>query len=118
MTGHIEIDGRDYGQLTATHQDVWAVEVAQRIRTLGLPADALNVKNHVEMKAVLVMVTSGARNARVIINHAPCGSEPRAPIGCAQFLPVFIPEGCTVTVLGTDAQGNPFQQEFRGRAPA
>ncbi|CRK61500.1 hypothetical protein [Alloactinosynnema sp. L-07] len=118
MTGHIEVDGRDYGTLSATHQDTWTTEVAQRIRALGMPADALNVKNHVEMKAVVATVRSGARNARVIINHAPCGSEPRAPIGCEQYLPVFIPKGCSVTVLGTDAQGNLFQQTYLGRAPA
>jgi hypothetical protein len=72
--------------------------------------------NHVEMKAVAAMIASGSMNARVIINHAPCGSEPRNGIGCEQFLPAIIPAGSTLTVLGTDAQGNPFERIYDGKA--
>ncbi|MGQ0841533.1 DddA-like double-stranded DNA deaminase toxin [Actinokineospora sp.] len=62
------------------------------------------------------MTGTGARSAQVIINHAPCGSEPGAIDGCDAVLPSFIPCGSQLTVLGTDAQGDPFHRTYKGKA--
>ncbi|WP_253888775.1 DddA-like double-stranded DNA deaminase toxin [Actinokineospora diospyrosa] len=112
----LEIDGQSFGELSATVQDDWTVESRARIRALGLARRADRVANHVEMKAVVVMVRTRGRQARVIINHAPCGSEPGAWIGCHSVLPDFIPEGSSLTVLGTDARGEPFFRTYKGKA--
>ncbi|MGQ0839232.1 DddA-like double-stranded DNA deaminase toxin [Actinokineospora sp.] len=60
---------------------------------------------------------SGARSARVIMNHAPSGSEPNERRGCDALLPYFIPRGQSLTVLGSDADGNPFNRTYEGKAP-
>ncbi|MBM7771612.1 hypothetical protein JOD54_001816 [Actinokineospora baliensis] len=112
----LEVDGQSFGELTATPQDDWTAESRARIRQLGLARRADRVANHVEMKAVAVMVRTRGRQARVIINHAPCGSEPGAWIGCHSVLPDFIPEGSSLTVLGTDARGEPFSRTYKGKA--
>ncbi|RLK59676.1 DddA-like double-stranded DNA deaminase toxin [Actinokineospora cianjurensis] len=116
MTGILEINGTPFGELSATRQDDWARGSAERSRQLGIHDDAEGITHHVEMKAVIVMITSGATRARVIINHAPCGSEPGLAGGCHRLLPWFIPRGSSLTVLGTDAQGEPFQRIYEGRA--
>ncbi|MDQ3401777.1 MAG: hypothetical protein M3548_00055 [Actinomycetota bacterium] len=115
MTGHVLLDGRDVGTISATRADVWTDEVAARIDSLGMPDDMFALTNHVEMKTVAMMIRNGARYARVIINHAPCGSGPGLMIGCDQFLSDFIPKGYSLTVLGTDQNGNPFKRTYHGR---
>lgn len=84
---------------------------------LGYSLVQAQLANHVEMKAVVVMIQNNRTEARVVINHAPCGSEPGLTGGCHSFLPRFIPNGRTLTVLGTDAKGNPFRRTYRGEAP-
>ncbi|MGQ0838171.1 DddA-like double-stranded DNA deaminase toxin [Actinokineospora sp.] len=117
MTGRLQVGGKDFGTLDAARNDPWTSEVNSRIRALGLHDDVYAVNNHVEMKAVAAMIASGATCAQVVINHSPCGSEPRARMGCDQYLPAFIPHGSTLTVFGTDAQGSPFQRTYEGKAP-
>ncbi|CRK61210.1 hypothetical protein [Alloactinosynnema sp. L-07] len=69
----MEVGGRDYGSIGADHGDIWATEMRERMRALQLPARAVLLAHHVEMKVVAMMVKSGARSGRTIINHAPCG---------------------------------------------
>ncbi|CRK59582.1 hypothetical protein [Alloactinosynnema sp. L-07] len=116
MTGHVEIAGRSYGTLTATTQDPWTRDAVQRVKLLGFSFAEMRLANHVEMKAVMIMIQNGADECRVIINHASCGSEPGAAGGCDSFLPHFIPAGSALTVMGTDANGGPFTRVYRGRA--
>ncbi|MGQ0838194.1 DddA-like double-stranded DNA deaminase toxin [Actinokineospora sp.] len=116
MIGHVECDGRAFGTISATKTDPWSADVVQRANSLGLHGAASRLYNHVEMKAVAAMVQIGARRARIIMNHAPCGSEPRASVGCDSILANFIPTGSSLTILGTDAHGNPFQRTYEGRA--
>ncbi|MGQ0841143.1 DddA-like double-stranded DNA deaminase toxin [Actinokineospora sp.] len=117
MSGIAEIDGRSYGEISATTADTWAHEVAERAKLLGMKESVAKwLYNHVEMKAVVMMIQSGATYGRVIINHAPCGSEPGARGGCHRYLPYFLPRGSSLTVLGTDANGQPFRREYEGKA--
>ncbi len=117
MTGIAEINGRAFGEISATTTDTWTQDVAARAQTLGLVSAAVRrLYNHVEMKAVVMMVKTGATSGRIMINHAPCGSEPGEIRGCHAYLSDFIPTGSTFTVLGTDANGNPFRSEYKGRA--
>ncbi|MGX7825496.1 DddA-like double-stranded DNA deaminase toxin [Actinokineospora sp. 24-640] len=117
MTGIVEVGGRFLGEISATTTDIWTEEVARRTQRLGLTDPTVRVLyNHVEMKTVAMMIRSGATHARIVINHAPCGSEPRAGKGCDAYLPEFIPAGSTLTVLGTDRNGNPFRRDYTGKA--
>ncbi|MDQ3402415.1 MAG: hypothetical protein M3548_03345 [Actinomycetota bacterium] len=113
-TCHVEVDGRAYGEVRATRNDVWTQEVVKYMSSLKLPAWARQYSNHVEMKAVMMLVMSNGKSACVVVNHAPCGSEAGVPIGCDILLPRVIPRGSSVTVLGTDAQGNPFERTYSG----
>lgn len=63
MTGRVEVGGRDYGTIGADHGDIWSDEVRTRMKVLQLPARAIMLAHHVEMKVVAMMVKSGARNA-------------------------------------------------------
>lgn len=74
------------------------------------------LSNHVEMKAVLMLVRSGRQAATVTINNAPCGSEPGQRGGCHGVLEAFLPFGSSLTVLGTDAHGRPFRRVYHGKA--
>ncbi|RLK60074.1 DddA-like double-stranded DNA deaminase toxin [Actinokineospora cianjurensis] len=111
IVGLVQLDGRDFGAITATRSDSWADSVARRLAELG---GNMNLFNHVEMKTVAMMLETGAKHGQVIMNHAPCGSERGHPPGCEQALPSFIPAGRSLTVLGTDAQGNPFERTYHG----
>jgi hypothetical protein len=115
-TGIVEMGGRSYGEVRPSRGDMWSQEVVKRIDALGMSRRAKRYDNHVEMKAAAMLVMSNALEGRVIINHAPCGSEPGAYEGCDTFLAAFIPEGSVLTVLGTDAQGESFKRVYRGRA--
>ncbi|EWC62480.1 hypothetical protein UO65_2227 [Actinokineospora spheciospongiae] len=55
IVGHVHIDGRDIGTLTAHPADGWAEEVAQRLVVLRM-GRAADVANHVKMKVVAVMI--------------------------------------------------------------
>ncbi|CRK55686.1 hypothetical protein [Alloactinosynnema sp. L-07] len=114
--GIIEIDGRMFGEMRPTRDDVWHRDVIDRIDAIGLSRRAKRYANHVEMKAAFMVVTSKGRHGRVILNHAPCGSEPGAFEGCETFLAELLLKGNSLTVLGTDAQGNPFARIYHGKA--
>ncbi|GLZ43312.1 hypothetical protein Acsp05_69360 [Actinokineospora sp. NBRC 105648] len=115
IIGYIEVDGRYVGTVTAARGDTWAQDAWQRLTDLGMFA-ARRVHNHVEMKAVVILVQGNAKHATVVINHAPCGSRAGELPGCHTFLPGFIPRGRSLTVLGTDRNGDPFQRTYDGEA--
>ncbi|WP_083935806.1 DddA-like double-stranded DNA deaminase toxin [Saccharomonospora halophila] len=71
---------------------------------------------HVEMRAAAMLISSGVRNARVVMNNVPCGFRPGTTHGCHQALEHFLPTGTTLTVLGSDSDGRPFHHTYRGRA--
>ncbi|MCP2301130.1 SCP1.201-like deaminase [Actinokineospora globicatena] len=115
IVGYVQLDGQDFGSITAIRTDPWATAVARRVLALKLRRGK-TLFNHVEMKTVAMMIETGAKHGQVIINHAPCGSERNKPPGCEQALPEFIPAGRSLTVLGTDAQGQPFKRTYHGKA--
>jgi hypothetical protein len=116
MMGYVTIDGREFGKLGTARGDPWAQQVEQRLKGLGL-FRYLRLVHHVEMKAAAILLAVAGAEGEVRINHAPCGSAPRQRSGCHEALPHFIPKGRTLTVMGTDADGQPFLQTYRGRAP-
>lgn len=116
MTGYVIIEGRSWGEITATAQDTWTEEVRGRFQRLNRPEFVRRLSNHVEMKVAMMMLTTGARTAEVVINHAPCGFGVERWQGCHDVLPRFLPRGYSLTVLGTDAHGRPFQHTYEGSA--
>lgn len=116
MTGYVVVNDKDYGKLTATRRDTWAADVAARLQRLGLDRFVDQFAHHVEMKAAMAMIVSGARTGQVTINHMPCGAAPGERRGCHATLPEFLPKGSSLTVLGTDTQGQPFHHTYEGRA--
>ncbi|GAA1253241.1 hypothetical protein GCM10009676_45400 [Prauserella halophila] len=72
--------------------------------------------HHVEMKTAAMMIRLGERNGTLTLNHAPCGSEPDETGGCHDYLARILPLGFSLTVLGTDANGNPFTRTYKGTA--
>ncbi|GLZ41568.1 DddA-like double-stranded DNA deaminase toxin [Actinokineospora sp. NBRC 105648] len=115
LEAFIQIDGKPIGSITPARGDVWAQRAARRSFDLEL-WQADDVSNHVEMKAAVILVEGRGTHAQVILNHAPCGSEKYDPAGCDDYLPDFIPIGRSMTVLGTDARGNPFRRTYEGKA--
>lgn len=116
MMGYATVDGREFGKLGATRTDPWTEQVRDRLMALGLHRFVW-LAHHVEMKAVALLLGVAGTSGEIRINHAPCGSEPRTGSGCHQVLPDFIPSGCSLTVLGTDSKGQPFQRTYQGRSP-
>jgi hypothetical protein len=116
MTGYVVIGGKEYGRITATTRDSWAAEVAGRLHTLGLGWLVDRLSNHVELKAVMMLLKSRAREGEVTINNVPCGFGPGRRDGCHQVLGEVLPRGYSLTVLGTDAHGEPFKHVYKGRA--
>ncbi|WP_424189562.1 DddA-like double-stranded DNA deaminase toxin [Actinokineospora sp. G85] len=115
--GYPEIDGRTWSRVTAARGDWLARETQAELVAIGLEEEAERLGNHVEMKVVMLMRKRGAVSGRVVINHAPCGSESddEMLIGCHLALPKYLPEGSSFTVLGTDARGNPYRRTYRGK---
>ncbi|WP_146108175.1 SCP1.201-like deaminase [Actinokineospora auranticolor] len=117
MTGYVFLNGRSTGEIGATRFDPWAEAMVERLEELDLP-DAIDIHHHVEMKVVIMQIQNGATHGQVIINHAPCGTRRRSPRPtCDSTLPKVLPTGYSMTVLGTDASGNPFKKTYHGRAP-
>ncbi|WP_169514666.1 DddA-like double-stranded DNA deaminase toxin [Actinokineospora enzanensis] len=115
LVGYVQLDGRDVGTVTPARTDVWAQETMKRI------SDRRNrrmrrIANHVEMKVATMLAQSAVRHAQIILNHAPCGSEPGDPPGCHDYLEDFVPRGCTITVFGTTQDGAPFRRTYTGKA--
>ncbi|MBM7770876.1 uncharacterized protein (DUF2164 family) [Actinokineospora baliensis] len=115
ISGWVQLDGKQTGEITATRSDPWAEESLSRMEELD-PRRAAGLAHHVEMKVIVMMVASGSRHGQVIINHAPCGSEVGDLPGCHTSIPRCLPEGRTLTVLGTDRNGDPFKHTYHGKA--
>ncbi|SES46327.1 DddA-like double-stranded DNA deaminase toxin [Actinokineospora terrae] len=82
IVGYIQLDGRDFGAITAIRTDPWAIAVARRVAELKLRRSR-TLFNHVEMKAVAMMIETGARHGQVIVNHAPCL---RHDVACVKWM--------------------------------
>ncbi|KMS86579.1 hypothetical protein ACZ91_35990 [Streptomyces regensis] len=117
MVAYPEIGGRKLGHITPNRDDPWVAEAKTEMLKRGIPsAAARRLANHVEIKTATMMIRRGEREGRLVLNHAPCGSEPGATGGCHDYLPDMLPAGFTLTVLGTDIHGNAFRHTYRGTA--
>jgi hypothetical protein len=70
-----------------------------------------SIASHVETKLAVHMATTGMMNATVTINHTPCEGD----LGCDTLLPQVLPEGATLTVYGTKADGGHTVKTYTGR---
>ncbi|MFD9891382.1 DddA-like double-stranded DNA deaminase toxin [Amycolatopsis sp. NPDC059027] len=111
--GYAKINGRVIPASFSSRPDAWADTAGHRLRERGLP-DYLRF--HVEIKLAALMIDTRATEAEVVINHAPCGSEPGTGGGCHETLEEFLPEGYKLTVHGSTANGEPFSHTYRGSA--
>jgi hypothetical protein len=120
MTGVVTVGHRDFPDLVgASKFDEWTRVAADRMAELGAPRGLVKfLAHHVEVKAVMMMISNYARRGSVTINHAPCGSEPdsKTKFGCHQYLPELLPAGRTLTVYGTTQNGEPFEHTYEGTA--
>lgn len=103
------------GAFQSNMPDRWAAEARQRISQLGIAVPHY-LPYHVEMRAAAMLISSGVRDARLVMNNVPCGFRPGTTRGCHQALEHFLPTGTTLTVLGSDSDGRPFHHTYRGRA--
>jgi hypothetical protein len=103
------ISGRDGG---------WTPKIEDRFAELKIVTKEFGdvVKSHVEMKVATMMIHEQRQHSELVINHAPCGSQPGKPPGCDQVLEPYLPKGYTLTVHGTTQQGEPFSKTYKGRA--
>ncbi|WP_424190241.1 DddA-like double-stranded DNA deaminase toxin [Actinokineospora sp. G85] len=60
----------------------------------------------VEMKLAVHMRNNGIKSGTLIINNVPCAGI----LGCDELLPVLLPEGTTLTILGAEG----FKQTYHG----
>ncbi|MBB5159912.1 hypothetical protein BJ970_007512 [Saccharopolyspora phatthalungensis] len=88
--------------------------VDQRLQEIGVRRP-LDLRRHVEMKIAAMMTRTGDQHQEVVINHAPCGSEPGQTRGCHDMLERFLPRGRSMTVHGTTADGKPFSHTYHGK---
>jgi hypothetical protein len=120
MSGVVTVQGRDIpGVIGASRSDAWTEMARDHMTKLGFPLRRIAfLSNHVEVKAVVMMLQNHAREGAVTINHAPCGSEPdsRTRLGCHQSLSALLPAGHTLTVYGTTQNGEPFEHTYEGTA--
>jgi hypothetical protein len=70
-----------------------------------------SIASHVETKLAVHMATTGLTSATVTINHTPCEGD----LGCDTLLPQVLPEGATLTVYGTTADGGHTVKTYTGR---
>ncbi|MFB9926285.1 DddA-like double-stranded DNA deaminase toxin [Amycolatopsis halotolerans] len=101
-----------FGRITATQNDTWTDTAKERLNEVGAPP---GLANHVEVKTAMMAIQTGATDAEVTINHAPCGSEAGETGGCHAHLETILPPGCRLTVLGTDSQGRPYKRTYEGK---
>lgn len=96
----------------------WTPLIERRLTELGVATSRVVkvVRSHVEMKVATMMIQQGRRAVQLVINHAPCGSQPGQQEGCDQVLGAYLPCGYALTVLGTTQRGEPFAKTYRGRA--
>lgn len=96
-------------------EDGFSDMVDERLRELGVRRRS-RLRTHVELKVAAMLMRSSQRHQEVVINHAPCGSEPEQTRGCHEMLPMFLRAGHSLTVYGTTATGKPFSYTYRGGA--
>lgn len=111
-TGYVHINGIPMRMQSG--DDPYSDMVDERLRDLGVRRPG-TLRRHVEMKAAAMLARSGDQHQEIVINHAPCGSEPAATRGCHAILEPFLPAGRSLTVHGTTADGAPFTHTYRGR---
>jgi hypothetical protein len=70
-----------------------------------------SIASHVETKLAVHMATTGMTSATVTINHTPCEGD----LSCDTLLPQVLPEGATLTVYGTKADGGHTVKTYTGR---
>jgi hypothetical protein len=70
-----------------------------------------SIASHVETKLAVHMATTGMTSATVTINHTPCEGD----LSCDTLLPQVLPEGATLTVYGTTADGGHTVKTYTGR---
>ncbi|NYH79911.1 hypothetical protein FHR84_003260 [Actinopolyspora biskrensis] len=112
--GQAKINGRHIGEMRSG-RDGLSERVDERVRAVGIRTRR-QLGNHVEMKLASLLIDSQARHGEIVINNAPCGTEPGAFAGCDQHLERFLPSGYSLTVYGTTAQGRKFAQTYHGKA--
>lgn len=113
-TGQARLGEHYIGEITSG-RDGLSDSVEERARQVGIETRR-SLGNHVEMKLADLMVQRGTRTGEVVVNNAPCGWEPGALPGCHQFLDRFLPAGSSMTVHGTDADGQHVSQTYYGKA--
>lgn len=95
---HSELSGKD-----DKHRQ--AVRVFEEdMRSRRIPSTVVDV----EIKLAAHMRANGIRSATLAINNQPC----RGPMGCDALVPVVLPPGYTLTVIGP----NGFRREYKGGA--
>jgi len=89
-------------------EDEFYAESVKAFPALGLRRGLPRRASDVEMKLAAYMRNHGIRSATVVINNTPCAG----PFGCDELVPVLLPEGCTLTVYGS----NNFTRTYQGGA--
>ncbi|WP_086821612.1 DddA-like double-stranded DNA deaminase toxin [Allokutzneria sp. NRRL B-24872] len=104
--GRWTVDG-EVANVIVSGRDSDADLADQLLAERGLPGRASRSAD-VEMKLAARMATGGPRHVTVLINNRPC----RGPFGCDTLVPVLLPAGSTLTVLGNDG----YRKTFEGGA--
>jgi hypothetical protein len=91
-------------------EDVLSANAVARFRSLGYRR--LWIADHVEIKLAEMMcrqhnATGQPQHATLVANQVPCGGT----FGCAEVLPVMLPEGCSLTVYAPQ-----YKRTFTGGA--
>ncbi|GAA2676491.1 hypothetical protein GCM10010428_39070 [Actinosynnema pretiosum subsp. pretiosum] len=101
---------------TSGDDGTWGPAVRERMAALGIRT-RMRIYQHVEMKVAMMMVGTGRRSVALVINNAPCGSQPgQVALGCHQALERFLPEGSELVVHGSTSAGEPCSWAYRGKA--
>ncbi|WP_301296824.1 DddA-like double-stranded DNA deaminase toxin [Prauserella halophila] len=64
----------------------------------------------VEMKLAAHMADNNITEVTVVINNRPC----QGALSCDNLVSVLLPAGSSLTVHGTEPDGTPFMQTYRG----
>ena len=98
-------------QPVVSGRDDDADEADARLRDMGMPRKSAKTGD-VEIKLATRMVREGIRHATILINNEPC----IGPFGCDTLVPALLPEGASLTVYGTDEQGERVRKRYTGGA--
>ncbi|OLT38661.1 hypothetical protein BJF85_08090 [Saccharomonospora sp. CUA-673] len=88
-------------------------EAARRVDERFAQMDApwpIAASADVEMKLAQYMADNNITEATVVINNRPC----QGALSCDNLLSVLLPTGSSLTVYGTEPDGTPFKQTYRG----